>query len=221
MEGLGYGRFAAHANDIGAVITAFIGLDYPDRVIGIHTLMPGFPRPDVGPDDPELSQVEHAFLEVQRRWEQDEGGYNRIQETRPQTLAYGLNDSPAGLAAWIVEKFQTWSDHRGEFESWLDRDSLLTNITLYWVTGAINSSFWPYYAIRHEPWPLPDEFVETPTAYASFPRETRHPPRAFAETAFNVERWTEMERGGHFAALEVPDLLAGDVAAFFRRFRGA
>jgi pimeloyl-ACP methyl ester carboxylesterase len=152
-------------------------------------------------------------------WQAEETGYHAIQGTKPQTAAYALTDSPAGLAAWIVEKFQTWSDHRGDFEGWLDRDSLLTNITLYWVTGAINSSFWPYYAIRHEPWPLPDEYIDTPTAYASFPRETRHPPRAFAETAFNIERWTEMERGGHFAALEVPDVLAEDVAAFFRRFR--
>jgi pimeloyl-ACP methyl ester carboxylesterase len=147
------------------------------------------------------------------------GGYSAIQGTKPQTLAYALTDSPAGLAAWIVEKFHTWTDNDGDLERSVDLDSLLTNITLYWVTGAINSSFWPYYAIRHERWPLPQARVETPTAYASFPREIRHPPRSFAEQAFNIQRWTVMPRGGHFAALEVPELLADDVIAFFRSLR--
>ena len=119
-------------------------------------------------------------------WQTEETGYHAIQGTKPQTLAYALTDSPAGLAAWIVEKFQTWTDHRGDFAGWIDRDDLLTNVMLYWTTGAINSSFWPYYAIRHDPWPLPAERIETPTAYASFPRETRHPPRHFAELALNI-----------------------------------
>ena len=113
-----------------------------------------------------------------------------------------------------------WTDHDGDLEGAVDLDSLLTNITLYWVTGAINSSFWPYYAVRHEPWPVPLTRSSTPTAYASFPREIRHPPRSFAEQVFNIQRWTEMPRGGHFAALEAPALLAADVTAFFRSLRG-
>ena len=167
----------------------------------------------------EPSEEESAYQEELRFWQAEETGYHAIQGTKPQTIAYALTDSPAGLAGWIVEKFQTWTDHRGDFEAWVAMDSLLTNITLYWVTGAINSTFWPYYAIRHGPWPLPDAQIDVPMAYASFPRETRHPPRRFAEPFFDVRRWTEMPRGGHFAALEVPDLLAEDVAAFFRSLR--
>lgn len=113
-----------------------------------------------------------------------------------------------------------WTDHDGDVERAVELDSLLTNITLYWVTGAINSSFWPYYAVRHEPWPVPLTRSGTATAYASFPREIRHPSRSFAEQVFNIQRWTEMPRGGPFAALEAPDLLAADVPTFFRSLRG-
>ena len=146
-------------------------------------------RADI-PFPDELSEKERIYQGELAHWQKEETGYHAIQGTKPQTLAYALTDSPAGLAGWIVEKFQTWSDHRGDFEGWIDRDSLLTNIMLYWVTGAINSSFWPYYAIRHDPWPLPEARIETPTGYAEFPVETRHPPRSFAEGAFNIQRWT-------------------------------
>jgi pimeloyl-ACP methyl ester carboxylesterase len=112
-----------------------------------------------------------------------------------------------------------WTDHDGNVERAVDLDSLLTNITLYWVTAAINSSFWPYYAVRHEPWPIPLTRSRTPAAYASFPREIRHPPRSFAEQVFDIQRWTEMPHGGHFAALEAPELLAADVTTFFRALR--
>ena len=145
MEGLGYERFGAHANDIGAVITAFIGLDYPDRLTGIHTMMPGFPPPELDSARHDLSERERAFLEVQRRWNEAEGGYNRIQESRPQTLAYGLNDSPAGLAAWIVEKWRAWTDPNGDLEGHFTKDELLTNVTIYWATETANSSSRSYY----------------------------------------------------------------------------
>ena len=118
-----------------------------------------------------------------------------------------------------MEKFQTSTTTAATSKDGSRWTSLLTNITLYWVTGAINSSFWPYYAIRHGAWPLPETRIDVPMAYASFPRETRHPPRRLAEPFFDIRRWTEMPRGGHFAALEVPDLLADDVAAFFRSLR--
>jgi microsomal epoxide hydrolase len=168
----------------------------------------------------ELTDEDRAYQEEIRHWQTEETGYSLIQGTRPQTPAYALTDSPVGLAAWIAEKFYVWTDHDGDVERAVDVDSLLTNITLYWVTGAINSSFWPYYAVRHEPWPVPLTRSSTPTAYASFPREIRHPPRSFAEQVFNIQRWTEMPRGGHFAALEAPDLLAADVATFFGSLRG-
>ena len=214
---LGYERFGAQGGDWGGYVVAGLGARHAERLHGIHLNFLPVRADKPFSDAPD--EKERVYREELRFWQAEETGYHAIQGTKPQTLAYALTDSPAGLAAWIVEKFQTWSDHRGDFEGWLDRDSLLTNITLYWVTEAINSSFWPYYAIRHDPWPLPDAFVETPTGYAEFPRETRHPPRAFAEQDFNLVRWTEMPRGGHFAALEVPDLLAEDVTAFFRPLR--
>jgi pimeloyl-ACP methyl ester carboxylesterase len=167
----------------------------------------------------EPTEEDRAYQGEIRHWQTEETGYSLIQGTRPQTPAYALTDSPTGLAAWITEKFHAWTDDDGDLERSVDLDSLLTNITLYWVTGAINSSFWPYYAVRHEPSPVPRTRSDTPTAYASFPREIRHPPRSFAEQVFNIQRWTEMPRGGHFAALEAPDLLAEDVTTFFRTLR--
>jgi pimeloyl-ACP methyl ester carboxylesterase len=214
---LGYQHFAAQGGDWGGYIVARLAHAYRDRLLGIHlNFLPL--RADI-PFPAELTDEHRAYQEELRHWRSEETGYSVIQGTKPQTLAQGLTDSPAGLAAWIAEKFHTWTDNDGDLERSVDLDSLLTNVTLYWVTGAINSSFWPYYAIRHEPWPLPEARVETATAYASFPREIRHPPRSFAEQAFNIQHWTEMPRGGHFAALEVPELLAPDVAAFFRSLR--
>jgi hypothetical protein len=168
----------------------------------------------------ELTEEDRAYQAEIQHWQTEETGYSLIQGTRPQTPAYALTDSPTGLAAWIAEKFYAWTHHDGDLEGSVDLDSLLTNITLYWVTGAINSSFWPYYAVRHERWPVPLRPSSTPTAYASFPGEIRHPPRSFAEQVFNIQRWTEMPRGGHFAALEAPELLAADLTAFFRALRG-
>ncbi len=214
---LGYEKFAAQGGDWGGYVVACLAAGHAEKLIGMHlNFLPI--RQDI-PIAEEPSGEEEAYQEELRYWQAEETGYHAIQGTKPQTIAYALTDSPAGLAAWVVEKFQTWTDHRGDFEGWVALDSLLTNITLYWVTGAINSSFWPYYAIRHGAWPLPETRIDVPMAYASFPRETRHPPRRLAEPFFDIRRWTEMPRGGHFAALEVPDLLADDVAAFFRSLR--
>ncbi len=154
-------------------------------------------------------------------WTKEETGYQWIQGTRPQTLAFALTDSPAGLAAWIAEKFHTWSDNDGRIETAISRDRLLANIALYWFTGCIGASFWPYYARLHGPWPIPEgRTVDVPMGYAAFPREIRRPPRSLAETAYtNIRRWTPMAKGGHFAAMEQPAALASDVAAFFRAFR--
>jgi microsomal epoxide hydrolase len=214
---LGYPRFAAQGGDWGGYVVGRLGAVHANKLVGIHLnflpLRQDIPFPDV------LAEEHRAYQTELLYWQTEETGYHAIQGTKPQTLAYALTDSPAGLAAWIIEKFHTWTDNGGDLERSVDRDTLLTNVMLYWVTEAINSSFWPYYAIRHDPWPLPDAWVATPTAYASFPRETRHPPRSFAEQAFNIQRWTEMPRGGHFAAVEVPDLLADDIAAAFRPLR--
>jgi microsomal epoxide hydrolase len=215
---LGYRRFAAQGGDWGAFITSRLGFAYPDRLAGIHvnllavrrdTSRSGMPTPE-----------EMQYLEDLSQWLKEETGYQWIQGTKPQTLAYGLTDSPVGLAAWIVEKFRTWSDCGGDVERRFSKDELLTNITIYWATGAINSSFWPYYARNHAPWPIPDgKKIEVPTAYAAFPREIVRPPRSFAERMYNIRRWTPMAAGGHFAPLEEPAALAEDVRAFFRDLR--
>ena len=215
---LGYGRFGAQGGDWGAFITSCLGAAYPDRLAGIHVNLLAVRRDQAPPAAP--TDEEKTYLEELAHWMREETGYMQIQGTKPQTLAYGLTDSPVGLAAWIVEKFRTWSDCGGDVERRFSKDVLLTNVMLYWVTGAIGSSFWPYYARAHSAWPISERRpVRVPTAYASFPREILHPPRAWAERVYDIRRWTIMPAGGHFAALEEPEALAADVRAFFRDLR--
>jgi pimeloyl-ACP methyl ester carboxylesterase len=215
---LGYRQFGAQGGDWGASITSLLGLKYADRARAIHLNSLMLRRDLSAPAHP--TDEERTYLEDLRQWLNEETGYQWIQGTRPQTLAYGLTDSPVGLAAWIVEKFRTWSDCGGDVERRFSKDELLTNVMLYWVTGAINSSFWPYYARRHEPWPMAEGVrIEVPTAYAAFPREIVRPPRSWAERVYNLQRWTPMPAGGHFAALEEPEALAIDLRAFFRGLR--
>ena len=215
---LGYRRFAAQGGDWGAFITSYLGAAYPDRLAGIHVNLLAVRRDQSPPASP--TDEEKAYLEELAHWMREETGYLQIQGTKPQTLAYGLTDSPVGLAAWIVEKFRTWSDCGGEVERRFSKDLLLTNVMLYWVTGAIGSSFWPYYARAHGPWPISERRpVKVPTAYAAFPREILHPPRSWAERVYPIRRWTVMPAGGHFAALEEPEALAADIRVFFRDLR--
>ena len=216
---LGYERFAAQGGDWGAFITSYLGAAHAKRLLGVHVNLLAVPRDPAAPAAP--TPEERAYLEELDRWSREETGYQWIQGTKPQTLAYGLTDSPVGLAAWILEKFRTWSDCDGDVERHFGWDVILDNIMLYWVTGAINSSFWPYYARRHTPWPITDRRpVTAPSAYAAFPREILHPPRAWVGRVYtDLRRWTEMTRGGHFAALEEPEALAADVRAFFRSLR--
>ena len=205
---LGYPRFAAQGGDWGAFVSSVLGWRHPEKLIGIHLNLLAVRRdPKFSPVNPE----EAAYLEQLAHWLKEEIGYQWIQGTRPQTLAYALTDSPAGLAAWIAEKFRGWSD--GE----ISRDDLLANISLYWFTGAIGSSFWPYYARMHRPWPIPEGVtVDVPTGYAAFPKEILRPPRSLAARTYtNIRRWTEMPRGGHFAALEQAETLARDILEFF------
>jgi len=216
---LGFSRFAAQGGDWGAFITSRLGYAYPDRLIGIHVNLLSVPRDR--PASAQLSEEEQRYADDLATWLKEETGYQWIQGTRPQTLAFGLTDSPAGLAAWIVEKFRTWSDCGGVPENAISRDRMLANIALYWFTGAIGSSFWPYYARMHEPWPIPaGAAISVPTGYAAFPKEIVRPPRSLAEKVYsNIQRWTAMERGGHFAAMEQPAALATEVQAFFRPLR--
>jgi len=219
-ENLGYQKFAAQGGDWGARVTAKLGLSHGDKVIGIHTTSTSSPTPYQGPGTRELSEAENAMLAQRVQWLADEGGYSHIQATKPQTLSYGLNDSPAGLAAWIVEKYRTWSDCGGDVESRFTKDELLTTITIYWVTQSINSSARLYYESFFQAWDLAkDEKIQVPVAIASFPRENSVPLREWAERSFNIQQWTDMPSGGHFAALEEPDRLVEDIRKFFRGLR--
>ncbi|MBD2750730.1 epoxide hydrolase [Microvirga sp. BT688] len=218
-EVLGYRRFGAQGGDWGSFVTARLGYAYPERLSAIHLNMMPVRRDPTMVSNP--TPEESRFLDELQLWLKEETGYQWIQGTRPQTLAFALTDSPAGLAAWIVEKFRAWSDCDGDIEAVFSRDHLLANISLYWFTGAIGSSFWPYYARMHGPWPIPaGETVTVPTGYCEFPREILKPPRSLAERTFtNLQRWSVMERGGHFAAMEQPDALAEEVRALFRTLR--
>ena len=219
-ENLGYARFAAQGGDIGAGVTARLGHDHAGSLIGIHLTSVNRPAPYLGPGSRELTEAEQAHIVQREKWQQDEGGYNHIQSTKPQTLSYGLNDSPVGLAAWIVEKYRTWSDCGADVERRFSKEELLTNITIYWVTQTIGSSVRMYYDNQRGTWVMgKDQRAPTPAAVAVFPGEISRPPREWAERSYNVCRWTEMPRGGHFAALEEPELLAADVRAFFRSYR--
>ena len=220
--GLGYQRFAAHGGDWGASVTARLGYGYPEQLVGIHvtSVAGSAPSPHLAPGARPLSEAERSLLEQREQWRHAEGGYGHIQGTKPQTLSYGLNDSPAGLAAWIVEKYRTWSDCDGDVERRFTKDELLTTITIYWVTQTIGSSTRLYYESQHDPWSIPaGESIRVPCAVASFPKEISRPPREWAERSFNLQRWTEMPAGGHFAALEEPQVLAQDIREFFRPLR--
>jgi len=220
MTALGYPRFAAQGGDWGGFTCSALGVRHPERLLGIHLNLLST-RPDAPPPaDP--TEEEAQYLRDVGHWLREETGYMWIQGTRPQTLAFALTDSPAGLAAWIAEKFHAWTDNDGSIESAVSRDRLLANIALYWFTGCIGASFWPYYARLHGPWPVPEgRTVDVPMGYAAFPREIRRPPRSIAEQTYtDIRRWTVMPKGGHFAALEQPAALAAEIAAFFRPLRG-
>jgi len=220
MARLGYTRYGVQGGDWGSIIGTRVALDDAPHVAGLHLNMcraappSGTANPNEG-----LSAADLARLKVIESFQTEETGYSRIQGTKPQTIGYALNDSPVGLAAWIVEKFRTWCDCDGSPENVFTKDELLTNITLYWVTGTAASSARIYYETAHAQ-PAPATWrVEVPTACASFPKEIIWSPRRWMETRYNLTRWTEMPRGGHFAALEQPELLVADVRAFFRDLR--
>jgi len=220
MRELGYEQFVAQGGDIGASVSTILGLRYPERALGVHlNYIPGSYLPYLR-DRAEISPEEKAFRESVARWVDEHGAYWHIQATQPLTAAYGLNDSPAGLAAWIVEKFAKWSDCDGDVYRRFTRDELLANVTLYWLTGTIYSSFRLYYEGRKAPLHFgADDYVTVPCGIAAFPKEAPSPPRSWVERGYNVQRWTEMPSGGHFAAMEEPELLAADIRAFCKRFR--
>ncbi len=221
MRGLGYTRFGAQGGDWGAMVSTYLGANHAGSVGGIHlNMVVAFPPDPQNPLDG-LTQDEAIDLMPMQDFLKEETGYQRIQSTKPQTLGYALNDSPAGLAAWIVEKFRTWSDCDGDVERRFTKDELLTNVMLYWVPQTATSSARLYYEMVHAGKFPPQGFrVDVPTGCAIFPKEILKAPRSWVERLYNVTRWTRFPAGGHFAAMEEPAALVEDIRAFFRPLRG-
>jgi pimeloyl-ACP methyl ester carboxylesterase len=225
-EELGYEKFISHGGDWGSGITEQLALYHENSLLAIHLTDVPFQHA-LAPLPDDASNAEKKYVKNTGIWQQKEGAYSMIQSTKPQTLAYGLNDSPVGLASWIVEKFKSWSDDSGNIENVFTKDELLTNITIYWVTGTINSSFRLYNETmkaimqamynpltKLNPFDKTGDKSEVPAAFAIFPKDISSPPEEFAVRFFNVQQWTEMPEGGHFAAMEQPGLLAANIREF-------
>jgi len=216
MTGLGYQRFGVQGGDLGAGVSAWLGQRFPERVIGMHlNFIPGSYQPPLGEGHPTLTPEEQDFKKRQGEWQQKEGAYAHMQGTKPYTAATALNDAPAGLAAWIGEKFHAWSQ---DFDKSIPLDELLTDISLYWFTQSIGPSFQMYVEEQAKPFKV-DEKLQPPLGVAVFPAEIVMPPRSWVERGFDVRRWTPMPAGGHFAAFEEPELLAQEIRAFFSPLR--
>jgi epoxide hydrolase len=217
MTRLGYDRYGAQGGDWGSRISWEMGRISPEHVVGVHVNMlvaVNDPAPDA-----DLTDDDRARLARLARFRSELSGYMRIQSTRPQTLSYGLTDSPVGQLAWIAEKFKEWTDSSSAPEDAVDRDQMLTNVMLYWLTGTAGSSARLYYeSSRSHGWGPPEPST-TPTGVAVFAHDIAQPVRKLAERDNNIVHWSEFGRGGHFAAMEQPALLTGDIRKFFRRFR--
>jgi pimeloyl-ACP methyl ester carboxylesterase len=222
MHRLGYTQYGAGGGDFGAGVATVMALDHPDATLGIHLSNLEL-SPHLEDRSRPLSDAERTYLARQDAWDQVERGYSAIQSTKPQTLAYALNDSPAGVAAWILEKWRSWTDSEGDLDQRFPREFLLSMLTIFWATGSITTSMRDYYDNRWDGVTIgPQTFVSVPTGIANFAKQfvfEGQPPREWAERLYNVRRWTEMPRGGHFAAAEEPALLATDIAAFFADLR--
>ncbi len=220
MDALDYRRFGLQGGDFGANISSRLAFLHPERVVGLHlNYIPGSYRPYLAPGDA-LSPAEEKFQRDDDAWYDADGAYAHVQRTRPQTLAVAIHDSPAGLCAWIVEKFREWADCGGEVERRFSKDELLANVTLYWVTETFHSSTRLYLESPKRPLRFgPGERITVPVGIARFPLEAPFPPREWIERVYNITHWTDMPRGGHFAAMEEPALLAADLRTFFRSLR--
>jgi pimeloyl-ACP methyl ester carboxylesterase len=219
MTILGYERFGAAGGDIGSGVSRYLALDNPGRVVALHRIDAGAPVLAVDPAS--LAPEERAWIADSAAWGSAEGAYAAMHRTKPQTAAFGLTDSPAGLAAWITEKLRAWSDCGGDVERSFTRDEILTNVTIYWLTGTIGSSMRMYQANAAIPAAQHARRVEAPCGFALFPGDIGRPPRAWLERQSNVVRVTEPPRGGHFAPFEEPELYAEELRAFFRPYRAA
>ena len=215
MAQLGYDRFIVAGTDIGSGVATRIAMHHPERVIAAHvSAVAEKPRAE---DAPPQSAAERAYEVQAAAWDRNEGGYQAIQSSRPQTLAFALADSPAGLASWITEKVRGWTDCGGDVLSVWPRETLVDNLMVYWTTNTIGSSVRYYYeAARLRPPLRPDDFVRAPTAVAVWPHDLAQPPRELAARVYNVKRYTVFPRGGHFPGWEVPVLYADDLRQLAR-----
>jgi pimeloyl-ACP methyl ester carboxylesterase len=213
MSALGYKRYGVQGGDWGAIIGTGLALQHPEAVLGLHLNM------DAGtggvPEGVTPSPAEREYLEFRDGWDYENQGYDHIQSTRPQTLTYAHNDSPVGLLGWIVEKFWAWSDHGDDLWQTFDQDLVLTNVMLYWLPGRALSAASIYFEMERGRYEFLAGRVEVPTGYARFPKDPWRPPREMVERKYNLVHYTEQPRGGHFAAMEQPQLFAADVSAFF------
>lgn len=215
---LGYTKVAAAGGDMGSGITRYMALNHPELFIGIHLTDIGIIRPLLmETDESKLSAIEIAYKKTAQQWIAQEGGYMSIQSTKPQTLAYGLSDSPVGVAAWILEKFYSWSDCKGNLESIFSKDELLTNVMIYWLTNTVGSTAHMYYENTHSLPPM--NKINVPTGLALFHGDVLLPPKEWAEKNLNIVHWTEIPKGGHFTAMEEPTLFTEDIRKFYRTFR--
>jgi microsomal epoxide hydrolase len=221
MKQLGYEQYVVQGGDWGSSISSWHAKLAPEQVLALHLTLVFAPYPKHKSNPMEdVTELEAQILAERKAHLTDGTGYQAIQGTKPQTLGYGLNDSPSGLAAWITEKFQSWTHHCGNHEEVVSRDDLLTNIMIYWTTQTITSSSRLYFESAHVANNLFEHGrIATPTGCAMFPGELYQPPRVWAEALYNIEHWSRPEKGGHFSALEQPQLLAEDLRTFFRRFR--
>jgi len=217
-EKLGYTKFAAAGGDIGSGVTRYMALNHPKLLTGIHLTDVGIIRDLLmASDESKLSATEIAYKKNAQQWMTQEAGYISIQSTKPQTLSYGLSDSPVGTAAWILEKFRSWSDCKGQLENSYSKDELLTNVMIYWLTNSLSSSVEMYYENTHSLPPMGK--IEVPTGIALFAQDILLPPKEWAEKNLNIVQWTEIPNGGHFTAMEEPDLFVEDICKFYRKFR--
>ncbi len=215
IKELGYKKVVAQGGDFGAAISSVLALRHPENVLGLHlNYIPGSYMPFL-PETEKFSLEEIQFLKNTSGWSETEGAYDHQQRTKPLTLAYGLNDSPIGLCAWIVEKFYSWSDCNGNIESVFTKDELLANVSLYWFTETIHSSTRLYNERTKHPFHLlKNDFINTPVGIVRFNKEEPFPPIKFIERGYNIQHWTDVSKGGHFAAMEQPVLLANDIIQF-------
>jgi pimeloyl-ACP methyl ester carboxylesterase len=224
-DGLGYDRYGLHGTGLGAYVNGWMAFAQPEAVVGVHTHDPALmPLASFDPPAPPPTEAELAFAAYAREWSSAEGAYAQLHRTKPQSIGHALNDSPAGLASWLVEKHRSWSDCSGDLERRYTKDEILTSATIYWVTGTIASSLRAYYErVTADPPLEPGRRLPVPTGVAmprfepAFP--PRRAPREMIDRVHDVHHWVDLPSGGHFASWEEPDAVADSIRAFFRPLR--